>query len=165
MSTQTGFDLNGLSRAIHARDCAYHLALYAADARVEILDATHSNAPLQVLQGRPAIREWLDGRSSPAVHYEVKDAVVHPDRVSYTEECRYADGSNVLFECSAQICRGQITSATVRLINIPCDRSAPAPAQATATGTLDDQPRHALRQQAAARGQEMVRNLAGNYLG
>ena len=165
MSTQTGFDLNGLSRAIHARDCAYHLALYAADARVEILDAAHSDAPLQVLHGKPAIREWLDGRSSTAVRYEMKDAVVHPDRISYTEECRYADGSNVLFECSAQICRGQITSATVRLINLPYDKSAAEPAQPAATGPIDHQPPQALRQQAAARGQEMVRNLAGHYLG
>ena len=163
MSTQTGFDLTGLRRAIHARDCRYHLALYAADAQVEILDATHSDAPLQVLHGKPAIREWLDRRSSAAVQYEMKDAVLHPDRVTYTEECRYADGSNVLFECNAQIRRGQITTATVRLINIPCDQPAPTLPQPSAVST-PDQPRHVLPPSASPR-QDSTRNLAGNFLG
>ena len=163
MSTQTRFDLTGLSHAIQARDCRYHLALYAADAQVEILDAAHADAPLQVLRGKPAISEWLDGRTSAAVHYEVKDAAVHADRVTYTEQCRYADGSNVLFECNARVRRGQITSATVRLINIPCDQSPPAIAQPSGTGTLD-QPRQALPRHTSPR-QDTTRNLAGNFLG
>jgi hypothetical protein len=125
VSTQTGFDLTGLSRAIHARDCRYHLALYAADAQVEILDAT---------------------------------------QVTYTEECRYADGSNVLFEGNAQIRRGPITTATVRLINVPCEEPYPTLAQPGAART-PDAPRHALSPNTSPRRQDTTRNLAGKILG
>lgn len=141
MSTQTSFDLTGLSRAIQARDCRYHLALYADDAQVEILDA-QPGTPLQVLKGKPAIGEWLDSMSSSAVHYQLRDAVVHPDHVTYTEECRYADGSRVLFECRAEVRRGQIRRAAVRVVHIGRDEARPAvPARRT------------------------LQNLPGNFLG
>ena len=164
MSTQTSFDLTGLSRAIHGRDCRYHLALYADDAQVEIVDSTHSDGPLQVLRGKPAIGDWLDGMSSAAVHYEVKDAVVHPDRVTYTEECRYADGSKVLLECSAEVRRGQITHATVRLVRVPRNQSLPRLAQPGPTKALDHQERPVLPQRTLP-AQGTVRHLPGNFLG
>ena len=167
MSTQTRFDLTGLSHAIQDRDCRYHLALYAADAQVEILDAAHADAPLQVLHGKPAISEWLNGRTSAAVHYEMKDAAVHADRVTYTEECRYADGSNLRFECNAQVHRGQITHARVRLIDVPLDgpcEQPPGLEPSSAYQTLGHQSRQIAPHHTSSR-QQTTRNLPGNFLG
>ena len=157
MSTQTRFDLTGLSHAIQDRDCRYHLALYAPDAQVEILDAAHADAPLQVLHGKPAISEWLNGRTSAAVHYEMKDAAVHADRVTYTEECRYADGSRVLFECSAEVRRGQICHAAVRVVHVGRDEALPGPSGG------DQRTRRTLPPSFSA--QRRIPNLPGNFLG
>ncbi len=164
MSTQTTFDLIGLSRAISARDCRYHSALYAADAQVEILDAAHADAPLQVLHGKPAIEAWLDARSSAEVHCKLKDAVVRADRVSYTEECCFADGSKVLLRCGAQVHRGQITSATVRLVIISPEKATSSLGQAGRTRTTGHEPRRVPSPQGLRR-EKSTRQVAGNFLG
>jgi hypothetical protein len=164
MSTQTTFDLTGLSRAINGGDCRYHLALYADDAQVEILDPAHADTPVEVLRGKPAIGAWLDGISSTAVRHEVTAAVVHPAHVRYTEECQYADGSKVQLDCRAEVRRGQIARAVVRLVHVPRPQSLPRLAQPSPTRTLD----HQLRQLAPARdasGRGTTRSLPGNFLG
>jgi hypothetical protein len=119
MSTQTTFDLSGLSNAIQSGDCRYQLALFADDAEVKIVDKAQPTAPLGVLRGKPAIERWLDTVSSRAAQFQVRDAVASPGRVQYTEECRYGDGSELLFECSAEVCRGQISRADVTVVHAP----------------------------------------------
>ena len=162
MSTRTTFDLTGLSRAIEGRDSRYHLALYAPDAEVEIFDGSRPGAPLQVLRGKPAIGEWLDRRSSAAVHDEVKEARVQPDRVAYTEECRYGDGSSVLVECDAEVRRGQITHAAVTLVHVPPHQAEPG--QRSAPATADRAPRPVPQGQGSARP-GTTRQLPGHFLG
>jgi hypothetical protein len=119
MSTQTTFDLSGLSKAIQSGDCRYQLALFADDAEVKIVDGAQPAAPLGVLRGKPAIEKWLDTVSSRAAQFRVRDAVASPGRVQYTEECRYRDGSELLLECSAEVCRGQISRADVTVVHAP----------------------------------------------
>ncbi|WP_091411836.1 hypothetical protein [Friedmanniella luteola] len=164
MSTQTSFDVTGLSRAIRRRDCRYHLALYAADAEVEIFDRAQPGTPLRVLRGRPAIGDWLQGMSSAAVHYDVRDAVVQRDRVSYTEECRYGDGSSVAFDCDAEVRRGQIVHAAVTLARVPPHEAVPPAAQRTAPRAPERPARRSLRPPTPSRP-EMSRDLPGNFLG
>jgi hypothetical protein len=164
MSTRTTFDLTGLSRAIQGRDSRYHLALYAPDAEVEIFDRSKPDAPLEVLRGKPAIAAWLQRRSSAAVHDEVKEATVQPDRVAYTEECRYGDGSSVLVECDAEVRRGQITHAAVTLVHVPPHEPSAQPAHPAAPTTADRAPRQAPRGQSSGRPGS-ARQLPGNFLG
>jgi ketosteroid isomerase-like protein len=123
MSTQTTFDLSGLSKAIQSGDCRYQLALFADDAEVKIVDGTQPTAPLGVLRGKPAIEKWLATMSSRAAQFRVRDAIASRDRVHYTEECRYRDGSELLFEYSAEVRRGQISRADVTVVHAP--ESAP----------------------------------------
>ena len=164
MSTQTSFDLNGLERAISRHDCRYHLALYADDAQVEIVDTTRPDAPRQVLQNKPAIGEWLDRISAAAVDQELRDAVVHPGGVGYTEECRYADGSKVLLECSAEVRRGQISRAAVTLVHVPASHSAPRGTSLAATKTAGHStPRTSPWQNSSPPG--MGRHIPGNFVG
>jgi len=150
MSTQTGFDLTGLSRAIQSRDCHYQLALYADAAEVEIVDAAQPEAPPQVLRGKAAIGEWLDGMSSPAVSYGLKDAAAGPDRVRYTEECHYVDGTTLSFECTAEVHRGQIIHATVTVVHVAQEPAQQEPVRPS-------NPVQPVR--------PAGRNLAGNFLG
>jgi hypothetical protein len=121
MSTQTTFDLSGLSRAIQSGNCRYQLALFADDAEVKIVDTAQPTEPLGVLRGKPEIQKWLDTMSSRAAEFRVRDAMASPGRVHYTEECRYRDGTELLLECSAEVCRGQISRADVMVVHAPED--------------------------------------------
>lgn len=124
MTTLTTFDLARLSQAIQTGDCEYQLALFADDAELEIVDSAAPAAPLGVLRGKPAIEMWLDIKSCRAVQSGVRDAVASPGRVQYTEECRYRDGSQLAFECTAEVRGGQISQAAVTVVYPP---EGPAP--------------------------------------
>ena len=147
MSTQTTFDLNGLSRAIQSRNCRYQLALYADDAEVEIVDGPRVSTPPHVLRGKPAIGQWLESMSSEAVGYRVRDAVGSAERVRFTEECVYPDGTELVIECQAEVRRGQIRHAAVTVLHpSPATRRDKATRAGSATPSL-------------------ARNLPGNFLG
>jgi len=159
MSTQTRFDLDGFSHAIGSRDARYQLALYADNAEVEIVDADHPEVPLQVLRGKSDIREWLDSMSSGAVRYEVKDAVAHQHGLRFTEECRYPDGTDLRYECRAEVYRGQITHESVRVVCQPRDR--------VPTGLDQDRSEGASVESSSAwpPAPGLTRSLPGNFLG
>ena len=161
MSTQTTFDLTGLTHAIQVHDCGYQLALYADDAEVAIHDVEQSAEPMQVLRGKSDIRRWLDGRSATASRHEIRDATASPGELSYTEECGYPDGSRVVLECAAQVHRGQISRAVVRIVH-PAPRGAGAqtrPAGSTSGGG----PGHHGPPTSAAPA--TLRHLPGQFLG
>jgi hypothetical protein len=164
MSTKTNFDLTGLSRAIQGRDCRYHLALHANDAEVEIFDSADAAAPLQVLRGKSAIGEWLRGMTSSDVQYEVRDATAHPDRVTYTEVCRYRDGSSVQLDCRAEVRRGQITHAALTLVDVPRHRASSRAMPPWTSGTTEVSPATRAPRPASSR-LGTSRQLPGNFLG
>jgi hypothetical protein len=184
MSTQTSFDLPGLSRAIQSQDRRYQLALYADNAELEILDGNHLGAPLQVLHGKPEIAKWLDAMSSRAVSYKVRDAVGGPAAVRFTEECVYPDGKTLVFECTAEVSRGQIKHAELTMVQgaqEAVDTSAtwmgdnteggtaggPTCAGATSAGgrVLHPTSRSASRSPMPGRTPGSTRSVAGNFLG
>ena len=167
MSTQTTFDLSGLSKAIQSGDCRYQLALFAENSEVKIVDGAQPAAPLGVLRGKPAIEKWLDAMSSRAAQFRVRDAVASPGRVQYTEECRYRDGSELLLECTAEVCRGQISRADVTVVHAPEDpaTSSTVLVDTGPTGPDDRRSRvsgvHLLSSASGARS----RSLPGYFLG
>ena len=162
MSTQTRFDLDGLSYAVGARNAGYQLALYADDAEVEIVDADDPAVPIRVLRGKSDIREWLDSMSSGAVRYQVTDAEAHQNQLRFTEECLYPDGSDLRYECRAELYRGRITRASIALICRPRPESSNVQrGRARGGGTATMQQAETARQ-----GRESShRSLPGNYLG
>jgi hypothetical protein len=113
VSTQTRFDLDGLSSAIESGDCSYQLALYADHADVTIIDAEHPGNPSQVLHGKAAIRQWLDGLGSREVRHRVVEPRAQAARVHFVEECAYPDGRELRYDCDADVCRGQIVHESV----------------------------------------------------
>jgi hypothetical protein len=184
MSTQTSFDLAGLSRAIQSQDRRYQLALYADNAELEILDSSHLEPPLQVLHGKPEIAKWLDAMSSRAVSYSVRDAVGGPDGVRFTEECVYPDGKTLVFECRADVSRGQIKHAELTMVHGAQEvvdtsatgkgdnaeggtASGPTCAGATSAGgrSLHPASRSASRSPMPGRSRRSTRSVAGNFLG
>ena len=163
MSTQTKFDVDGLSYAVGARDARYQLALYADDAEVEIVDADDPTVPLRVLRGKSEIREWLDSMSSGAVRYQVIDAEAHQHDLRFTEECLYPDGTDLRYECQAELYRGQITRETVALVCRPRPESRATDERSAVTRT--PAPARSATSGRPARTEPVARNLPGNFLG
>ena len=102
--------------------------------------------------------------SSAAVHYEVRDAHAGPEKVTYSEECRYADGSSVVFDCNADVRRGQIVHSAVTLAHVPCHQDAPQHRQRTNPGSPKARTRPGLQPQGGSL-LAASRNLPGNFLG
>jgi hypothetical protein len=133
MSTQTTFDVDGLRRAVAARNEDYLLALYADRAEVEFIDPDHPEAPLQVLRGKSAIQEWLHDMSSPDVRYQVWNSAAGRESLRFTEECSYPDGTHLRYECRAEVRSGQITRARMAVV---------CPSAVKPAGDAGDQPGH-----------------------
>ncbi len=163
MSTQTKFDLDGLSYAVGAQNAGYQLALYADDAQVEIVDAENPAVPIRVLRGKNDIREWLDSMSSGAVRYQVTDAEAHQHQLRFTEECRFPDGSDLRYECRAEVYRGRITRASVALVCRPRQMLPGSPGGSSTAGGGVGAGSAAVG--SAGRRTLTQRHLPGNYLG
>ena len=113
MSTQTRFDLDGLTRSIEQHDHDYRMALYADHADAEILDPTDSTKPVR-LSGKAAIGRWLTARNATVQHHRVRDAELVHDQLTFADECRNTDGASSVYLSTATIWRGQIVDESIR---------------------------------------------------
>lgn len=108
-TTTPAFDFGELKRAIEERDSTGQLALYAPDAEVTLIDRIHTPAAPRVLHGREEIRTWLEDMCERDMTHRVDMQVVADGGAAFTEACRYADGTNVLFAAVLDHRDGQIT--------------------------------------------------------
>lgn len=113
MSTQTRFDIAGLSRAIEQGDPRYQTALYADDAEIVIVDSSNLTDSPQILHGKPAIRDWLEQVCWASSYRRVLDPQATEAQVSLTEECEQPDGTSYRYSRIAEVSRGQIVRETV----------------------------------------------------
>ena len=100
-STTASFDLPALRRGIEQRDAEALLRLYANDA--EVVEVSKINPPSSpaVLRGKEAIREHLIDVCGREMTHELERVVVGERNASFTEACRYPDGTAVL--CTAML--------------------------------------------------------------
>jgi ketosteroid isomerase-like protein len=112
VSTQLGFDLTGLTAAIERGDPDYQLALYAADAALEVNDSD-PRLPPRVYVGRSAIRGWIEQITSRQLTHHLENLSSSGDCVELTDHIRHPDGRNVVYQISARVAHGQISSQTV----------------------------------------------------
>ena len=106
------FDLDGLARAIEARDAAGQAAYYAPDAVLTAIDATTGPSNPSVLRGREAIGASLDDVCSRDMTHEVRFAVQSGDKGAISVGCRYADGLRVHCMATFQVRDGLIAEQT-----------------------------------------------------
>jgi len=112
LSTQLGFDLTGLTAAIERGDPDYQLALYAADAALEVNDSDLSQPP-RVYLGKSAIRDWIEQISSRQLTHHLENLSSSGDCVQLTDHIQHPDGRNLIYQISARVAHGQICSQTV----------------------------------------------------
>jgi hypothetical protein len=112
VSTQLGFDLAGLTAAIERGDPDYQLALYAADAAVEVNDSEPGRAP-QVYLGKREIQGWIEQLSAQQLTHHVENLTSTDDGIHLTDHIRRLDGRNLIYQISVQVEGGQISRQTV----------------------------------------------------
>ncbi|HEY5820971.1 MAG TPA: hypothetical protein VIT20_03270 [Propionibacteriaceae bacterium] len=129
------FDLHGLSRAIEASDLDYQLNLYAETADVRVVDRDRPRATPEVIEGKPAIRRWLEKVYAAETTHLVMNSTVSPIRFWLSEECHRPDGDLIIYTFAADVLMGQIVQETVTLTR---SRSAGPPAPRDLEVTPED---------------------------
>jgi hypothetical protein len=110
-TTNPGFDLPALSRAIAERDTETQLAMYAPSATVTIADRITQPGSPRVLSGSTEIAAWLRDVCERDMTHVIQHSVSDDTGAAFTEACRYPDGTNVLcatvLECSGGLIQRQ----------------------------------------------------------
>jgi ketosteroid isomerase-like protein len=112
-TTTTGTALlERLATAIEERDASGIAALYAADATLSLLDRDHPPAHAAVYAGRDDIEAYFRDICGRNMEHRVEDRVATPDRIAFTQHCRYPGGEQVLCVTVATVRDGLITDQT-----------------------------------------------------
>lgn len=106
-------DIASIRKAIEDNDLALLTSLYHDDAMIRIVDKAHPpSSPLE-LSGKQAIQGYLSDVASRDMTHTIEREVVGADRISYTEACRYADGTRVLAATMLDLADGKIAQQTI----------------------------------------------------
>src|SRR4051812_3845104 len=87
-TSHTTFDARELRRAFADHDVPALLALFADDATVEIADSEHPPSSPLVVDGRDAIRAWVEDILGRDMTHEIDTVAVDGDALGYTLRCR-----------------------------------------------------------------------------
>ena len=110
------FDVAALCSAIEARDAEAQIPMYSLDADVMVVDPDHPPRSPMRLHGRDAIASWISEICYLNMTHHVVDVVRGGDRIAFTEEGLYRDGTKVLSASTATVRDGLIRSQRVVLV-------------------------------------------------
>jgi ketosteroid isomerase-like protein len=99
---------NSLHSAREDRDLDRMLSLYADDAELRIVDTTHPPSRPLELCGKQAITAHFRDIFGREMTHKVIDEVVGSDRLSFSEDCEYPDGSHVYANATLELRDGKI---------------------------------------------------------
>jgi hypothetical protein len=105
-------DIAALSHAIESRDAAAVVAWYRPDATLTLLDRDHPPAGPTVFAGTDEIGAYYRDVCGRNIEHDVRDAVVTPQGLAYTQHCRYPDGTGVVCVTVATLRDGKIATQT-----------------------------------------------------
>ena len=102
-------DFEALRHAIERSDPDLMLDFYAEDARLSIVNAHTPHASTFELRGKGEIAKHLRVAFGQEASHRVEwDAAVGDDRVTFREECEYADGVRVVVETTLEVLDGKV---------------------------------------------------------
>jgi hypothetical protein len=95
--------VEGLRRAVEARDAASLKRLYAADATMTIIDSDNPPSKPRRIDGAAAIGEFLDDVYSRDMTHTIDMGMVDNHHLAFVEGCQYPDGSRVIASNMAEL--------------------------------------------------------------
>ena len=104
--------LDSLATAVEAKDAAAVASHYAPDATLTLLDRDHPPADPSVYAGTAEIEAYFADICGRNMDHRVADRVAGPDRIAFTQYCRYPGGEQVLCVTVATVRDGRITEQT-----------------------------------------------------
>ena len=112
-STTTGTALlDTLAAAIEAKDAAAVAAHYAPRATLSLYDRDHPPTDPTVYAGTDEIEAYFRDVCGRNMDHRVADRVATPDRIAFTQRCRYPGGEQVLCVTVATVRDGRIVDQT-----------------------------------------------------
>jgi ketosteroid isomerase-like protein len=104
--------LDSLATAIEAKDAAGVSSHYAPDATFTLVDRDHPPADPSVYAGSAEIEAYFADICGRNMDHQVADRVAGPDRIAFTQHCRYPSGEQVLCVAVATVHDGRIVDQT-----------------------------------------------------
>jgi hypothetical protein len=102
-----------IKQAIESRDSPMLSSFYADDARVRIIDRNNPPSKPRDIRGKPAIAAYWDDICSRAITHKVDPGVAEGDRLAFTQDCAYPDGTRVFCIAVLDLEGGLIAKQTV----------------------------------------------------
>ena len=102
-----------LKQAIESRDAALLSGCYGEDARVRIIDRNNPPSKPRDIRGRAAITTYWDDICSRAITHKVDPGIAEGNRLAFTQDCAYPDGTRVFCIAVLDLADGLIASQTV----------------------------------------------------
>ena len=93
--------MKALHRAMVRSDADALLELYAGNARIQIINRDQPPSRPRELRGKAAISPHYRDVCGRAMKHRMTDEVAGKDRIAFTEQCEYPDGTQVV--CSAMV--------------------------------------------------------------
>lgn len=104
--------LDSLATALEAKDAAAVAAHYAPGATITLLDRDHPPAAPAVYAGTAEIEAYFADICGRNLAHRVAERVAAPDRIAFTQDCRYPSGAQVLCVTVATVRDGRILDQT-----------------------------------------------------
>ena len=102
-----------LKAAIEARDGPMLSSFYTDDARVRIIDRNNPPSKPRDIRGKAAITTYWDDICSRAITHKVETSLAEGERVAFTQDCAYPDGTRVFCMAVLDLKDGLIDRQTV----------------------------------------------------
>lgn len=114
MSVQTMETIgSSLKTAIEGRDGPKLAGLYANDAVLRVVDRNNPPSKPREIKGRAAIATFWDDICSRTMTHKVDTSIAEGERLAFTQDCTYPDGTKVFCIAVVDLKDGLIARQTV----------------------------------------------------
>ena len=105
---KTGFDFEGLRRAIEESDGESLKSFYSEDAELYTVNRNTPPSSPNVIRGKEAITEYIEDVCGRDMTHRVEREVVGENRIAFNEACEYPDRIKVLGATTLEVRDGKI---------------------------------------------------------
>ena len=102
-----------IKQAIEGRDGRMLSSFYADDAVVRVIDRNNPPSKPREVRGRAAITTFWDDICGRAMTHKVDTSIADGERLAFTQDCAYPDGTKVFCIATLELRDGKIVRQTV----------------------------------------------------